>query len=156
MSNIKLRKNDKMFDKIIGKLLPTLEAKMFSQLPNNGEVLRYYLYLTRFDLKLTGKKEVTSVVCEKVSVIWKMVGTLTKQKKNTARMILHLIHLTENFIKNAKKKKCYASQLLSFTNKLSSLFDIAASNAEDLIGKDTSCDINSQISDKIFSQISVN
>ena len=28
------------------KLLPTLEVKIFSQLPTNGEVLRHYLYLT--------------------------------------------------------------------------------------------------------------
>ena len=45
-----------------------------------------------------------------------------------------------------QKKKCYAAQLLSFTYKLSSLFDIVASNAEGLIRKDTSRYINSQIS----------
>ena len=78
MNNIKLRNNDKMFDKIVGKLLPNLEAKIFNQLPTNGEVLRYYLYLTRFDLKLTGKKEVASVVCVKVNACLKMAGTPTK------------------------------------------------------------------------------
>lgn len=149
MSKSKLRKNDGMFDKIVGKLLPTLEAKMYSQLPTNGEVLRYYLYLTRFDLKLTSKKEVASVVCEKVNIFWKMAGITTKQKKDVVRMILHLIRLRENLIKNAKKK-CYEAQILSFTNKLLSLFDIAASNAEDLIRKDTSRSINSQISDINF------
>ena len=134
--------------KCLIKLLSNLEAKIFSQLPTNGEVLRYYLYLTRLDLKLTGKKEVAPVVCKKVNVFWKMAGIATKQK-NTVRIILYLIHLRELKLK-IPKKKCYAAQLLSFTNKLSFLFDVEASNAKDLIRKDTSCDINSQISDKDF------
>ena len=75
-----MRKNDDMFDKIVRKLLPTLEAKIFSQLPSNGEILRYYLYLTRFDLKLTVKKKVASEVCEKVNVFWKMNSNKTEEK----------------------------------------------------------------------------
>ena len=149
-SNIKLRKDDKeMKDRIVGKLLKKLEAKQYSLLPTNGEVLRFYLYLTRFELKLAGKKEVAAIVCEKVEVFWKMAGIQTKQQKNSVGIILNLVHLRENLIKNSKKK-CYEDQFRDFTHVLSCLFDIAAADAEKQIRKDTSRDIESQNADIDF------
>lgn len=122
---------------LLGKLIDNLEPRIGAQLPTNGDVLRFFMFLNRGPMINNKKEDVIKTVIDKVSIFWDISGIPISQYRagHTKSKLFKMISNYENIRKN-KNKANFSSQSQDFINKLPLLFDIAHSNAVGIIQKD--------------------
>ncbi len=122
---------------LLGKLIDNLEPRIGAQLPTNGDVLRFFMFLNRGPMINNKKEDVIKTVIDKVSIFWDISGIPISQYRagHTKSKLFKMISNYENIRKN-KNKANFSSQSQDFINKLPLLFDIAHSNEVGIIQKD--------------------
>ena len=121
-------------DPILGQLITDLTPQRYSKLPSNGDVLRYYTHLNRGSMKQSLQTDVFKKVIGKATLFWDDAGIPTTQYKDkkSTKLLSDILRAFES-LKKHKKSKSYNQEYKEFSDMCTQLYDIAHSNAENMI-----------------------
>lgn len=123
---------------LIGNLLQDLAPKKGSQLPTNGDVLRFFVFLNRGPMQKDNRDDVIKCVILKAEEFWELSGIPTMpiraghSKGKLSKLIVQYEHLRKH-----KTRKNFPVESENFLKSLFLLFDIAHDNAIAIIEHDT-------------------
>lgn len=122
---------------LIGNILQDLTPKKGSQLPTNGDVLRYFIFLNRGPMQKDKRDDVIKFVILKAEQFWEHSGIPVTPIRagHSKKKLKKLISQYENLVKH-KTEKNFPAMSESFLESLLLLFDISAANAISIIEQD--------------------
>jgi hypothetical protein len=123
---------------LLETLIENLQLKTGCQLPNNGDVLRFFVYMNRGPMQNDCREAVRKYVIEKVEAFWEMAGipTMPIRGGSSTSKLEKLVSQYEN-LRKRKTRKNFPEASKEFLHSLTLLFDIAHDQAINMITLDT-------------------